>query len=92
MECSADSERAARGDGYRWEGGAKSLSPLPPASARYVNSDDCWAQLGRDNRTGRIRSAFFAGSSDGGDAGMRNLSAYIHGKPPLRPRPLGMLG
>ena len=53
---------------------------LADAGYRYINSDDCWASLGRDNHTGRIRSAFFPDSNDGGDAGMRNLSRYIHGK------------
>lgn len=45
---------------------------------RYVNSDDCWCALGRDNRTGRMQPSEQA--FPGGDAAMRNLSNFIHAK------------
>ena len=59
---------------------AKQLVSLGLADVgyKYVNSDDCWCQLGRDNRTGRMRPS--EKTFPGGDAGMRNLSGFIHAK------------
>ena len=51
---------------------------LAKAGYEYVNSDDCWCQLGRDNRTGRMQASEQA--FPGGDVAMRNLSSYIHAK------------
>ena len=43
----------------------------------FINTDDCWSELGRDKTTGRI----VPGKNFGGDgAAMKNLSAYIRSK------------
>jgi hypothetical protein len=43
----------------------------------WINTDDCWSELGRDNATGRIIPARNFG---GTEASMKNLSAYIRSK------------
>ena len=50
---------------------------LKDAGYEFINTDDCWSNLKRDNTTGRIVPAAKFG---GTEASMKNLSAFIRSK------------